>query len=111
MADFSIKTGDTLPVLQSTLTYPDGTAIDVTGCTVTLKVRENGSRATGESLSATLVTPASGIVKRVWTGSETFLGIPGLYDAEWQVVFPAAAGTLTVPNSGYFSIAVLDDIA
>jgi hypothetical protein len=40
MADFTIKQGDTSPSLTDTLTYSDGTTVNLTGASVNIVVQQ-----------------------------------------------------------------------
>ena len=107
MSDFHIKVGDRKPTLQATLWEGENeTAVNLTGATVKLLVRKSGSSTT-QSLTAAIVTAASGIVKYEWAGTE--FTTAGLYLAEWEVTF--SDGTKgTFPNDGHFKIQVTDDL-
>lgn len=106
MTAFAITQGDTLPTLDATLAR-NGTAEDVTGATVTLYYR---LRAGGLVLSkaATLVTPASGIVRVTFATTDT--ATTGVYDAHFRVVFTDTS-VLTFPNNGFFTLTIFDAIA
>lgn len=104
-ADFYLKLGDRKPTLQAALwSGESSTAVDITGASVKLLVRKRG--VTSE-YNAAIVTAASGIVKYEWAGTE--FSEAGTYLAEWEVTF--SDGTKgTFPNTGYFSIQVVDDL-
>jgi len=72
-----------LPVLSDTITS-GGTAVDLTGSTVTLSMRNSLSAAlkiTGAS--ATVVTPAAGIVQYAWAAGD--VDTVGTYKGWWTV--------------------------
>ena len=107
MADFTIKENDLLPEIQYQLQDSVGN-IDLTTATGVLFIMsiEKGT-PNKVSAAATIVTPATGIVKYVWTGTDT--DTPGDYQAEWEITFPGTK-KLTVPNDGYISIEVMADL-
>lgn len=105
---FSIKRGDTLPVLRATITL-NGEALDVTGSTVEFYFDRDGVTLTR---SATLVTPASGIVEYAFVSGDW---APGAFDVgrylfEAQITF-SGGDILTVPTSGQLSVRVTQDIS
>lgn len=105
---FLMKRGDTAPSLRATLRNPDGTAVDLTGATVRFLMRDRISGASRVTASASLVTPASGIVQYDWQAADT--STAGTCDAEFEVTF--ASGKIeTFPNSGFFQVVLQGDIA
>jgi hypothetical protein len=74
-------TGEKPPTLSYTFLDSSGAAIDLTGYTAKFNIKERWGAAT--QYSATVATPASGIVTYAWTGAE-FL-TPGHYEAEFWV--------------------------
>jgi len=100
MSSFVIVEGDTLPSLQATLTA-NGAAVDLTGATVSCVVVIGTARVTK---SATLVTPASGIVSVTFGASDLPVG-NGLL--QFQVTF-ADSSTRTFPSEGGAAIRVVD---
>lgn len=88
MADIiKLVQGDTLPVVTITLTDEFlGSAIDITGATVTIKFRAAGTTTTLSTLPCLLVVPASGIFS-FYFPSPALTVVPGLYEGEIQVVF------------------------
>lgn len=108
MADFYIKKGDTLPRLGATLKSVAGTPINLTGATVTFKMRPSGGGTTKVSAPATIVNATAGTVEYAWQTADT--DTAGNFEAEWIVDF--GSGLLQrVPNSTFFSIAIQTGIA
>ena len=106
MADFTIKQGDTLPLLQATLTDENGDPMDLTDATdLKFRYRRKGSSTVVER-DATIVTAASGIVRYAWQAADTATAGP-MY-AEWQVYY--GTDILTHPNTGFIDIEVVDRI-
>jgi uncharacterized protein YaiE (UPF0345 family) len=106
VADFHLKQGDLLPKIRSTLTYSDGTAVDLTGGSVVFRMRLRGASTPKVEANATIVTAASGIVEYTWTGTDT--NAAGEYEAEWVVTL--SGSTFTVPNDKYLHISILANL-
>jgi hypothetical protein len=109
---FYIKNGDTSPAYVVDLQDDvDSTpaAIDLTDATsVTFKMRlasTTGAPAVDAAMDIT--TAASGRVTYEWQTGDT--DTPGTYEAEFEILW--TDGTIeTVPNQGYMSIVVTDDL-
>ena len=83
---FRIKQGTLKPALRATLQQGDGTAIDLTGCTVKFRMRSRRTNAVKVNLVAsTIITPASGIVEYRWQGTAT--DTLGTFSGEFEVTF------------------------
>jgi len=104
MATTSYKQNDRLPAYSATLLV-DGVAIDLTGTSVKLKMR---NRATGvvkvDELAAAF---NDGKVSYAW--AEGDLDTVGSYDVEWEITF-SDGRTTTVPSDGFDRIVVGADI-
>lgn len=107
MADFYIKQGDTLPRLGATLKKVSGAPINLTGATVTFKMRSSAGGSTKVSAVATVLSAAGGTVEYAWQEADT--DTEGQFDAEWIVDWGAGLRQ-RVPNSGFFTVAVLAGI-
>lgn len=95
MADFSIPQDTLLPILTATLTYDDGTPIDLTGATVKFQMRLPGSSTLKVDSAAVVVGAATlGQVSYTWVAADT--DTPGLYVAWFSAVF--GLSTLHAPN-------------
>ena len=105
IASFTLKAGDRFPKLRLALADSGGTALDLTGCTVTMRGRPRGS-GTALALTGTLAKVApdtSGVVEYAWGVAEPLPA--GVYDLEVVVTYPG--GQLqTVPTSGYVVLVV-----
>lgn len=103
---FTIKRGDTLPAIVTTLNEHAG-AIDLSGCSVALFLA--GILETDDELEfAAEVTDAdTGAVQYQWESGDT--DVSGVYQAEWQVT-TAGGDILTVPNAGYDAVWIRDDL-
>lgn len=109
MADFVIRKGDLLPELQATLTDQSGEAVDLTNTTgVRFHLRSPSQSSAKVASPATVVTPADGIVRYVWSGTDT--DTPGRYWAEFEVTF-SDGRKQTFPNPGYLSVLITEQLA
>jgi hypothetical protein len=109
MADLTVKRGDLKPVVNATLTDESGTAIDLTGATVTFTLRKLGSVGTPllNAVAATVVSAASGTVRYTWLATNT--DTAGLYLSEWRVTFSDAT-TQRFPTVGYNTVQIVDHL-
>lgn len=109
MADITIKKDDTRPVIQRYLIQNiDGATSPITLTTassVRFIMKKSGWPAV-EGV-ASIVTAASACVAYKWATGDT--ASAGLYDAEFEVTW-ADGGYETVPNDGYFSIEIVEDL-
>lgn len=109
MADFYIKQGDLLPIMTATLTDALGTAVDLTGSTVTFRMANRSTGANKISAgSCTLVNATAGEVSYAWVSGDT--GTAAEYDGEFHVTF-AGGKTETFPNDSNASILVVPRVS
>lgn len=109
MADFTIKRGDRLPVIQATIKDDTGTVVDLTGATVDFHMVHKTTRTVKVDAAASVVTPATGgVVQYAWAAGDT--DTAGFYDAEFEVT-TSASKKITAPNYTYISIEVYGDLA
>lgn len=94
MADFYLRQGDALPKLAATFTSETGAPVDLTGCTVTMRMRRMGYAAPATVLPCAVVDAAAGRVEHAWQAGET--DTPGDFRAEFMVSTPL--GIMTIPN-------------
>lgn len=107
-ADFTIKAGDSQPVLTDTLTYSDGTAVDLTGATLAFVMRAQTAASPLTLTGLAEITGASsGAVSYTFTAADS--GGAGNYMANWAVTFPDGS-LMTFPTIGYLSIRVEENI-
>lgn len=100
----SIKQGDLRPIIVFSLTE-NGVAKNLTGATsATLKMR---SGATTVTRAGVITNAAAGEVSVTFTGTDT--AVNGAYEAEIEVIWPTNQPQ-TFPNTGYFTINIVDDI-
>ena len=107
--DFVIKKGDRLSVLTATLKDSAGNAVDLTGATVKLLMKEIGGAALKVNAAGT-VDPDQvnnkGKVSYAWAAVDT--DTPGTYEAEWEVTLSGKQQSF--PNDSYLVIRILDDL-
>lgn len=109
---FKIKQGDTLPKLRATVTQgTPASPVDLTGATVVFNMRAStgGQAVKVNRGSATIVTPASGVVEYTFTAGNT--DTPATYQGEFEATL-ADGGILTFPSGAdYIYVQVGDDVA
>jgi len=109
MADYSIKAGDTYPLLKATL-KADGAPVDLTGATVTFNARDaNSGTVIVSGASAAFETDGSdGKVKFTFSAAQT--ATAGTYQGEFVVDF--GGGSIgTFPSASYIPFTITEDIA
>lgn len=109
--DFSIKTGDTGPAIEATLTGANDEAVNIFDADVRFIMRSiRGTEAVlaaeAENLQVGEDTNV-GKVRYEWAEGDT--ETPGLYFAEWEVTFQNDA-VETFPNDGHLVVAVIEDL-
>jgi hypothetical protein len=102
MADFHLKAGDLLPALTAALKDGNGSPIDLTGATVTFRMRKRGATALTVDAAASVVSAAAGTVRYDWLSGDT--DTHGLYDAEFRCEL--TGGRETVPNDRYITVRI-----
>lgn len=115
-ADFLIRAGDTVSVIQQTLEDENGAPVDLTGAQVRFRLAPiTGSGTSVLDAAATVVQTGSppnftnkGVVKYTWVAGNT--AVAGLYLAEWEVTF-SGGGVGTYPNGGYVLIRMTEQLA
>ena len=107
MADFTIKKGSTRPTLVITLTYSDGTTVDLTGGTAKFVMRSMTSTTAyiNAAVAITSVT-APCTVQYTFTATDTLYA--GSYQGEIVATF-ADSSILTFPTDGYIDLVVEED--
>lgn len=108
MADVTMKKDDTRPKLTRSLTQTiNGVATTLpltTASAVKFIMKQNAAVVSG---AASISDPATGQVTYVWQTGDT--ATSGNYTAEWEIKWNDG-GYETVPNDGYFSIEIVDDL-
>lgn len=102
-----MKAGDLSPSITATLTYADGSIIDLTPATnPRFLMRAPGSSTLKVDGTAVLVAASQGRVRYDWVDGDT--DTPGNYQAEWE--FTIAGKKLTVPNDTYMIVRIAGDL-
>ena len=104
---FYIKQNDTSPALQATLKDSDNNAVNLTGASVSFKMRLIGGTTLKTNHTATIFNASNGVVTFNWRSSDT--DTAGDYQAEFQVTY-SDSSIETFPNNGYIRIEIIDDI-
>lgn len=113
MPTYTVKRGDTAPVVTDTLEDSTGAAVNLTGATVKFHMA-TWDLATVVIAAGTVTAigggalDASGGVQYQWQAGDTLLR--GVYKAEWQVTF-AGGAVETWPNDGYAVVDIPGDVA
>lgn len=111
-ADFQLQRHDRLPSIQATLNA-DLTA----AASVKFIMRKSsadwvpdftGSTTTKVNATATIVTPASGVVRYDWLATDT--DTAGTFVGQWQVTWTAGSKPQTFPTTTYHTILIRADL-
>jgi hypothetical protein len=112
-APYQIKQNDTRPVyavqLLDRFGTPTQTPLDLTNATrVKFKMRKSGTSGVPKvDVDMTITDRTTGKCEHVW--APTDLDTVGSYDVEFEITW-ADAGVETVPNAGYLTVKVVDDL-
>ena len=104
MADFHIKKGDLRPTLRITVKDGNNDAVNLTGATVTFRMKLKGASAYKVNSAATLVDAPNGVVEYLWSGTDT--DTAGIYFAEFRIVLSGAQQTS--PNDRHLEVQIHD---
>jgi len=96
---FQMVRGDTKPVLSATLQYEDGSAMNLTGCTVNFQMYQNGQQLLNKP--CTITNASAGQVQYSWQSGDT--NYLGPCPAQFLVTFGDGT-TQTFPISQDFII-------
>ena len=105
--DFVIKQGDTDPSLSDSLTYTDGSVVNLTGASVNSVMRAQTALTPSINTAATITSASVGQVAYSFTAANT--ATTGLYAGNWVVTF-AGGAQMTFPTIGYLSISVEENL-
>ena len=103
---FYIKQNDTSPSLSATLTDYNGNAVNLTGASAKMHMKDQGG--TLKVNAAMTVTDAdAGIIKYDWQSGDT--DTVGSYNVEFQVTY-SDSSIETFPNHGYEVVVVVGEL-
>jgi hypothetical protein len=104
LSEFVAKQGDNAPAWPDTLTWSDGTPVDLQGCTVQFVLRNLASSAPVELTGETeIVNALQGKVLYYPSSQDT--AVAGEYMACWIVTFPNGRRE-TAPTEGYREVRI-----
>jgi len=98
---------DTNRPLEATLTWKDGTTVDLTGAAAKFHMRK-GSALLIDKTATILAPPTSGKVQYNWAAGET--NVTGVCEAEFEVTF-GDGKIATFPAQGFLYIAFREEVA
>jgi hypothetical protein len=105
--DFVMKVGATQPTLDATLAGGPLHTRDLTGATVTLRLRSMGT-VVPQVLPAVVVNAALMMVRYAWPTPQALA--PGVYEGEWYVSW--SDGVIAIyPDNGYFLLKIVAALA
>jgi len=104
---FYIKQGDLSPSIVEFLRNADGTAINLTACTVRFHMRD-GTGTVKINAAATIDNATTGQVHYDWSGTDT--NTAGTFYREWEVTLPSTK-TVTSPNYTDYPVQISPQIA
>lgn len=102
---YHVKRGDTLPSIVAQLLDADNNPIDLTG-TIVILIARSGTRVIQKQ--CVINNALTGQVLVHLDTSET--SYTGHYHAEFEITYLFGNEKLTVPNDGYFSIIITEDL-
>jgi hypothetical protein len=102
---FYLKSADTAPVLEATLTDASDSPIDLTGASVDFELLEPRNGATVVNAGASIADTTGGVVRYPWADGDT--DDAGRYRAQFVVTF-ADGSTETFPNVAYHDIIITE---
>jgi hypothetical protein len=100
-----LKRNDTKDTISYTMTYADGTPVNLTGATVRF-VMGKGKTLIANS-AATIISASAGKVEYTLKESDTL--VAGNYNAEFEVTF-STGKVKTFPSDGYISIKIQPNV-
>jgi hypothetical protein len=100
-----VKRNDTKDIISYTLTYPDGSAVNLTGASVRF-IMGKGKILLANSI-ATIINAATGQVSYTLTDEDTIAA--GVFQAEFEVTF-SDGKRKTFPNNGYIQVTIQANI-
>lgn len=103
----TLPTADTTPDIVVTLSNAAGVQ-NLTGATVALRYRKNGTLVPVTSLACTVDAPGTlGVARHVRSGADGF--VAGVYDTQVQVTY-VGGKVQTFPTQGWMTLVMVDPI-
>lgn len=106
MADIALKRGSTRPI-EALLQDGSGMALTMTGATVKFQLRKKSDSTLKINGNAEVVDEPTAHVR--YTPTPTDTDTAGNYVAEWRVTY--AGGDVLVPEEGYITVKIWEDLA
>lgn len=104
---FVIKKDNTLPILRRQLQNGSGTAINLTGATVTFYMRSKDGTQIINGASCAIEDAVNGWVTYTFTAAQT--AVAGFHNAEFKVEY-SPGNFESFPNEGYLQIKIDNDL-
>lgn len=108
VTDFWTKKGDTSPPISGYLQAADGSRPNLTGATVTVKVKDMATNTTVVDAACTVTDAVNAAISYAWATADTLTAYEGRL--EFEVVF-ADSTVETFPKPGFIALHVEDDVA
>lgn len=102
-----IKQNDRLPIFSETLVDASGNAIDLTGCTAKLQMRDKENTLVLDT-ALTIDDAEAGEVSYAWAAVDTQYA--GEYLAEIEITVTESGKTRTFPENDYINIVIYPDL-
>jgi hypothetical protein len=96
---FLMVSGDLKPSILATLQFSDGTAVNLTGCTVQFQMSQGGTTLLNKP--AVIVNASAGQVRYDWASGDT--NVQGVCKGQFQVTFSDTT-VQTFPTAGDFEV-------
>lgn len=106
MADFVVKQGDKGLVITGAFVDSAGAAINLTGGSVTVAIRQMTALAPLTTATATITGASAGLVSYTLTATDTALA--GQYMVEFHAT--VSSNTYTAPTAGYYELTVEENL-
>lgn len=122
MAVFTLKRGDTLPVLEVELLNPDGTPHDLSGKTVVLRIHLSTGKSYATKLERTMTVQDAegGVARYAWQPSDWDEGNleagplpplnPGEVEHRMEYEAISGSGRISFPSDSFDTLRIFPDI-
>lgn len=106
MGQIVIKQGDLKPTLKGTCKDADGNVIDVSGASIGFYMWDRDGNSIIDNGPVNKIDGPNGKVEYKWQSGDT--ETIGVYHGEFVAQF--SDGEMTIPNDGFISITIEDDL-